>query len=149
MEFYVTGEDDGELNARVLRDQAAIQRVNELNVERRRKGERRFADSFPHKDISNILFREFHISCEMLFKVEQGYMVNVSSSLIQFSCLITILSRHFILVLVPKLPCVIGHTYKKKKTLKDLFIGRISDVDVQQKLIKAKTDLDNTPKLAL
>ena len=75
MEFYVTGEDDGELNARVLRDQAAIQRVNELNVERRRKGERRFADSFPHKDISNILFREFHISCEMLFKVEQGYMV--------------------------------------------------------------------------
>ena len=38
---------------------------------------------------------------------------------------------------------------QKKETLKDLFIGRILDIDVQQQLIKAKADLDGTFKLAL
>ena len=38
---------------------------------------------------------------------------------------------------------------QKKETLKDLFIGRIRDVEVQQQLIKAKADLDGTFKLAL
>ena len=33
--------------------------------------------------------------------------------------------------------------------LKDLFIGRNRDIDVQQQLIKAKADLDGTFKLAL
>ena len=33
-------EDAGEANARVLRDQAAVRRINELNIERRRKGPR-------------------------------------------------------------------------------------------------------------
>ena len=99
-EEVVTGENAGEANARVLRDQAAIRRVNELNVERRRKGprisqnwfyheaaeahlksclffslgnkgKRRFADSFPHTNISATPFREFHNSCETLFKVER------------------------------------------------------------------------------
>ena len=73
-------EDAGEANARALRDQAAVRRITELNVERRRKGprisqnwfyheaearlksrlffalgnegKRRFADSYPHTDIS-------------------------------------------------------------------------------------------------
>ena len=39
-ETVVTGEDAGEAKARILRDQAAIRRVNELNVERRRKDSR-------------------------------------------------------------------------------------------------------------
>ena len=38
---------------------------------------------------------------------------------------------------------------QERDTLKDLFIGRIRDVDVQQQLIKAKVDLDDTFKLAL
>ena len=37
----------------------------------------------------------------------------------------------------------------ERDTLKDLFIGRIRDVDVKQKLIKAKLDLDDTFKLTL
>ena len=37
----------------------------------------------------------------------------------------------------------------ERDTLKDFFIGRIRDVDVQQQLIKAKVDLDDTFKLAL
>ena len=37
---------------------------------------------------------------------------------------------------------------QEKETLKDLFIGRIRDVDVQQQLIKAKADLDGTFKLS-
>ena len=39
--------------------------------------------------------------------------------------------------------------HQEKETLKDLFIGQIRDVDVQQQLIKAKADLDGTFKLAL
>ena len=38
---------------------------------------------------------------------------------------------------------------QERDTLKDLFIGRIRDVDVQQQLIKAKVHLDDTFKLAL
>ena len=38
---------------------------------------------------------------------------------------------------------------QERETLKDLFIGRIRDVDVQERLIKAKADLDDTFKLAL
>ena len=38
---------------------------------------------------------------------------------------------------------------QERQTLKNFFIGQIRDVDLQQKLIKAKTDLNNTLKLAL
>ena len=82
-ESVAEGEDAGAANARRQRDQAAIRRITELNVEMRRRGprisqnwfyheaearmksrlffalrneaRRRFADSFPHTDI-----REFH-----------------------------------------------------------------------------------------
>ena len=102
-ESVAEDEDAGAANARRQRDQAAIRRITELNVERRRKGprinqnwfyheaearmksrlffalgnegRRRFADSFPHTDIGNIPFREFHIGCETLFKVEREFTV--------------------------------------------------------------------------
>ena len=38
---------------------------------------------------------------------------------------------------------------QERETLKDIFIGRVRDIDVQQQLIKAKADLDGTYKLAL
>ena len=38
---------------------------------------------------------------------------------------------------------------QERKTLTDLFDGRIRDVGVQQQLIKDKTDLDNNLKIAL
>ena len=97
------GDDAEEAKARVLRDQAAVRRVTELNVERRRKGirisqnwffhkaearlksrlffalenkgKRRFADSFSHTNISVSPFREIHNGCETLFKVERDYTV--------------------------------------------------------------------------
>ena len=81
-------ETAAETDARLLRDQAAIRRVNDFNTERRRKGpriglnwfyheaearlksrlffalgnggKRRFADSYPHTDISVTSFRDFH-----------------------------------------------------------------------------------------
>ena len=53
-EAVVTGEDDGEANARVLRDQAAIRRVNELNVERRRKGPIINQNWFYHEAVCNL-----------------------------------------------------------------------------------------------
>ena len=102
-ELIAEGEDAGAANARRQKEQAAIRRITELNVERRRKGPRisqnwfyheaearmksrlffalgnegmrRFADSFPHTDISNIPFREFHTGCETVFKVERKFTV--------------------------------------------------------------------------
>ena len=96
-------EDAGEANAQILRDQAVVRRINELNIGRRRKGpryglnwfyheaearlksrlffalgnegKRRFADSYPHTDISVTPFREFHNACETLFKIELDYTV--------------------------------------------------------------------------
>ena len=96
-------EDAGDANARVLRDQAAVRRITELNVERRRKGPRisqnrfcheaearlksrlffalgnegkiRFADSYPYTDISVTPFRVFHNACDTLFKVKRDYTV--------------------------------------------------------------------------
>ena len=38
---------------------------------------------------------------------------------------------------------------QERATLKDLFIGRIRDVEVQRQLIKAKANLDDTLQLAL
>ena len=98
-----TGKDAEEANARVLRDQAAVRRANEWNLERRRKGlriiynwfyhetearlksrlffllgnegKRRFADSFPYIDISVTSFREFHTNRETLFKVKRDCTV--------------------------------------------------------------------------
>ena len=38
---------------------------------------------------------------------------------------------------------------QERATLKDLFIGRIRDVEVQRQLIRAKANLDNTLQLTL
>ena len=102
-EIVADGEDARAVEARRQREQAAIRRINELNIERRKKGprisqnwlyheaearlksrlfsalgnkgKRRFADSFPHTDISAIPYREFHNGCETLFKVKRDYTV--------------------------------------------------------------------------
>ena len=99
-ETVADGEDAGADEARRQRDQAAVRRINELYVERRRKGPRvsqnwfyheaeahlksrlifalgnegkgRFADSFTHTDISANPFREFHKGCETLLKSRTG-----------------------------------------------------------------------------
>ena len=160
-----TTEDAGEANARVLPDQAAVRRINELNIERRRKGprisknwffheaearlksrlffalgnegKRRFADSYPHTDISVTPFRDFHNACETLFKVERDYTVErikLHNTIFMlendtFSSVYARLSAQIAL-------CNWPHA-QERDTLKDLFIGRIRDVDVQQQLIKA------------
>ena len=170
-------EDAAEANARVLKDQAAVRRVNELNIERRRrgpriglnwfyheaearlksrlffalgnKGKRRFADSYPHTDISVTPFRDFHDACETLFKIERDYTVErikLYNTIFMlendtFSSFYARLSAQIAL-------CNWPHA-QESESLKVLFIGRICDVDVQQQLIKAKADLDDTFKLAL
>ena len=171
-ESIAEGEDAGAANARRQRDQAAIRRITELNIERRRKGprisqnwfyheaearmksrlffalgnegRRRFADSFPHMDNSNIPFREFHTGCETLFKFEREYTgerIKLYNTVFMlendtFSSFYARLSAQVALCNWPN--------DQEKQTLKDLFIGRIRDVDVQQQLIKAKADLDGT-----
>ena len=176
-ESIADDEDAGAAEARRQRDQAAIRRINELNIERRRKGprnsqnwfyheaearmksrfffalgnegRRRFADSFPHTDISNIPFREFHNGCETLFKVEREYTVErIKLYNTVFMLENDTLSSFYARLSAQVALCNWPHD-QERETLKDLFIGRIRDIDVQQQLIKAKADLDGTFKLAL
>ena len=110
---------------------------------------RRFADSFLHTGISNIPFREFHTGCETLFKVERELTVERiklynTVFMLENDTFSSIYAR-----LSAQVALCIGPHDQEKETLKDLFIGRIRDVEVQQQLIKAKADLDGTFKLAL
>ena len=176
-ESVVEGEDAGAANARRQRDQAAIRRITELNVEMRRKGprisqnwfyheaearmkprlffglgnegRRRFADSFPHTDISNIHFREFQTGCETLFKVEREFTVERIKLYNTVFMLENDTYSSFYARLSAQVALCNWPNDQEKETLKDLFIGRIRDVEVQQQLIKAKTDLDGYFKLAL
>ena len=170
-------EDAGEANARILRDQAAVRRINELNIERRRKGpriglnwfyheaearlksrlffalgnegKRRFADSYPHTDISVTPFRDFHNACEMLFKIERDYTVERIKMYNTIFMLENDTFSSFYACLSAQIALCNWLNAPERDTLKDLFIGRIRDVHVQQQLIKAKADLDDTFKLAL
>ena len=172
-----TGEDAAEANARVLRDQAAVRRANELNLERRSKGPRisqnwfyheteaglksrlffllgnkgkmRFADSFPHTDISITSFRDFHTYCETLFKVERVCTVERIKIYNAVFRLDNDTFPSFYARLSAQIALCNWQNAQEREIFKDLFIGRICDVDVQQQLIKAKTDLDKTFKLAL
>ena len=113
------------------------------------EGRERFADSFPHTDISIIPFREFHTGCETLFKVEREFPVER----IKLYNTVFILKNDTFSSFYARLSAQVAlcnwPNDQEKETLKDLFIGRIRDVEVQQKLIKAKADLDGTFKLAL
>ena len=170
-------EDAGEANVRILRDQAAVRRINELNIERRRKGprigqnwfyheaearlksrlffalgnegKRRFADSYPHTDIIATPIREFHNVCETLFKIERDYTVERIKLYNTIFMLENDTFSSFYARLSAQIALCNGPNAQERDTLKDLFIGRIRDVDVQQQLIKAKVDLDDTFKLAL
>ena len=52
-------EDAGEANARVLRDQAAVRRINKMNIERRRKGPRISQNWFSHEAEARLKSRLF------------------------------------------------------------------------------------------
>ena len=52
-------EDAGDANSRVLRDQAAVRRITELNVERRRKGPRISQNRFCHEAEARLKSRLF------------------------------------------------------------------------------------------
>ena len=113
------------------------------------EGKRHFADSYPHTDISAIPFREFHNGCETLFKVKRDYTVER----IKLYNTVFMLENDTFPSFYARLSAQVALCYwpnaQERETLKDLFIGRIRDVDVQQQLIKAKADLDDTFKLAL
>ena len=146
-------EDAGEANARILRDQAPVRRINELNIERRKKGPRiglnwfyheaearlwemkefsfwEMKESDPHTDISVTPFREFHIACETLFKIERDYTherIKLYNTIFMlenetFSSFYARLSAQIALCNWPNA--------QERDSLKDLFIGRIRDVDV-------------------
>ena len=170
-------ENAADVTSRNLRVAAANRRIDEYNQERRRKGPRighnwcyheaearlksrlffalrnegkkRFLDSYPHLDLNNSSFIDFHKCCEDLFKAERDYTVERSklynTIFMQdndsFSSFYTRLSAQIALCNWP--------LDQERATLKDLFIGRICNVDVQRLLIRAKANLDDTLQLAL
>ena len=125
-ESIADDEDAGAADARRQRDQAAIRRINELNLERRRKGprisqnwfyheaearmksrlffalgnegRRRFADSFPHTDTVLFFFENFIMAVKHCSKLNGNIRWNVSNCITRFSFLKMTFSRHFTLV---------------------------------------------------
>ena len=91
-------------------------------------------------------FENFIMVVKRYSRSKRTIRLKASSCIIQYLCLKMILSGHFMLVLVAL--CNWPNA-QKREPLKGLFVGRIRDVDVQQQLIKAKADLDDTFKLAL
>ena len=110
---------------------------------------RRFADSFPHTDVSTNSFRGFHKSCETLFKVERDYTVERIKLYNTVFLLENDTFSSFYARISAQIALCNWPNAQERETLKDLFNGRIRHVDVQQQLIKAQTDLDNTLKLTL
>ena len=113
------------------------------------EGKRRFADSYPHTDISVTPFREFHNAYETLFNIERDYTVERIKLYNTIFMLENDTFSSFYARLSAQIALCNWPNAQERDTLKDLFIGRIRDVDVQQQLIKAKVDLDDTFKLAL
>ena len=161
----------------IIQDKLPTPRINKLNIEGRRKGprisqnwfyheaearmksrlffalgnegRRQFVDSFPHTDISNIPFREFQNGCETLFKVEREYTVERIKLYNTVFMLENDTFSSFYARLSAQVALCNWPQAQERETLKDLFIGRIRDIDIQKQLIKAKADLDDTFKLAL
>ena len=106
-------------------------------------------DSYPHLDLKTCSFIDFHKCCEDLFKAEQDYTVEriklYNTIFMQdkdsFSSIYARLSAQTALCNWP--------LDQERATLKDLFISRIRDVEVQRQLIRVKANLDDTLQLAL
>ena len=100
-------------------------------------------------DLNTSSFIDFHKCCEDLFKAEQDYTVEriklYNTMFMQendsFSSFYARLSAQIALCNWP--------IDQERATLKDLFIGRIRDVEVQRQLIRAKANFDDTLQLAL
>ena len=170
-------EDATEDASEELRNAAANRRTDEYTAERIRKGhqiwhgwcyqeakarlksrlvfslgnegEKSFIGSYPHLDLNSCSFIDFHKSCEDLIKAERDYTVEriklYNTTFRQendsFFSFYARLSAQTALCNWP--------IEQEKATLKDLFIGCISDIDVQRQLIKPKVNLEDTLQLAL
>ena len=149
-ETIADGEDAGAAEARRQRDQAAIRRINELNIETRRKGprisqnwfyhkadarmmsrlffalekeeKRRFADSHGHQYYS---FSRIHNGCETLFKVERDYTVERIKLYNTVFMLENDTFSSFYARLSDQVSLCNWPNAQERETLKDLFIGRI------------------------
>ena len=106
-------------------------------------------DSYPHLDLKTCSFIDFRKCCEDLFKAERDYTVEriklYNTIFMQdndsFSSIYARLSAQTALCNWP--------LDQERETLKDLFISRIRDVEVQRQLIRVKANLDDTLQLAL
>ena len=169
-------ENAADIANRTLRVAAANRKIDEYHQERRRKGhhighnwwyheaeerlksrlffalgnegKKRFLDSYPHLDLNMCSFIDFHKCCEDLFNAERDYTVEkiklYNTIFMQkndsFSSFCVRLSAQTALCNWP--------LDQATATLKDLFFGRIRDVEVQRQLIRAKANLDDTLQLA-
>ena len=97
-------EDAAAIASRIARNDAAVQRVAEMNEERKcakgprvapgvfyyeveqriksclffslgSEGRKMFLQSYPHADLSAISFQEFHEFCVLLFRKEKNYII--------------------------------------------------------------------------
>ena len=171
-------ETQQESDDRLRRDAAARRRVEEANGERRKKGPRigmnwfvheaearsrsrlffilgnegrkKLVQAFPHADLNRLpLFREFVQTCVYAFKVE----VNVTMERIKLYNSWDMEANESFLSFHWRLSAQAARCnwteQEERSVVRELFIGRIRDPDVQSTLIHKNPDAAGTLKLAL
>ena len=113
------------------------------------EGRKKLVEAFPHADLNRLPFREFVQNCVYAFKVE----VNVTMERIKLYNLWYMEANESFLSFHSRLSaqaaCCNWTEPAERSVVRDLFIGRIRDPDVQSTLIQKNPDADGTLKLAL
>ena len=113
------------------------------------EGKKQFLDTYLHLDLNTSSFIDFHKCCEDLFKAERDYTVE------RIKLYKTIFMQDndsfssFYARLCAQTALRNWPLDQERAKMKDLFIGRIRNVEVQRQLIRAKSNLDDTLQLAL
>ena len=113
------------------------------------EGRKKLVQAFPHADLNQLPFRKFVQNCVYAFKVE----VNVTMERIKphnswyMEANESFLSFHS--RLSAQAACCNWMEPEERSVVRDFFIGRIRDPDVQSTLIRKNPDEDGTLKLEL
>ena len=113
------------------------------------EGRKKLVQAFPHADLNRLPFREFVQNCVYAFKVE----INVTMERIELYNLWYMEANESFLSFHSRLSaqaaCCNWTEQEERSAMKDLFIRRFRDSDVQSTLIRKNPDATGTSKLAL
>ena len=154
-------EDAAAIASRIARNDAAVRKVTEMNEERRAKGPRvapgvfyfeveqrvksrlffslgsegrkRFLQSYPHADLSELTFREFHEFCVLLFRKEKNFIIERMQIYNAVHSDRESLEAFYLRLTGQAALC--GWTIdQEKEVVRDIFIAKMRYKDIQREL---------------